>query len=100
MENKRLLNPLASTFAPKLSPFASGIAILGPNGTELTRLTNPLGSPIFPYDSPANIAFDNHGAIKVTNHAFVTGAANPAQFTILDVFVNDKESPLAKPLLP
>ena len=54
-------------------PFNSGISILNPDGSEFARLTNPVGSPIFPYDSPANIAFNKKGSLLATNHAFVTG---------------------------
>jgi sugar lactone lactonase YvrE len=77
------------------APFNSGISILREDGTEEIRLSNPLGSPIFPYDSPANLAFTQHGSALVTNHAFATMI--PANFTVLDVFVDDKESPLEKP---
>jgi DNA-binding beta-propeller fold protein YncE len=80
------------------TPFASGISILSPTGTEVARLSNQ-GNPIFPYDSPANIAFDGRGSILVTNHAFVTGVTNPAQFTILDVYVADTGLPLHRPLI-
>jgi sugar lactone lactonase YvrE len=80
------------------TPFASGISILSPAGTEVTRLANQ-GNPIFPYDSPANIAFDGKGSILVTNHAFVTGVTNPAQFTVLDVYVADPGLPLHRPLI-
>jgi sugar lactone lactonase YvrE len=80
------------------TPFASGISILGPGGAEEVRLANQ-GNPIFPYDSPANIAFDGKGSILVTNHAFVTGVTNPEQFTILDVWVADTGSPLEMPLI-
>ena len=80
------------------TPAASGIAILDPSGAETGRLTNPAGSPFFPYDSPANIAFDGHGSLLVSNHAFATGI--PANFTVLDVYVGDKGSPLSKPGLP
>jgi len=80
------------------TPFASGVSILAPNGNEMARLANA-GNPIFPYDSPANIAFDGKGSILVTNHAFVTGVTNPEQFTVLDVFVNDKGSPLELPTI-
>ncbi|MGH9838758.1 MAG: SMP-30/gluconolactonase/LRE family protein [Blastocatellia bacterium] len=82
------------------TPFNSGISILRPNGTELTRLANPPGSPISPYDSPANIAFDNKGSLLVTNRAFATGGQEPAQFKVLDVFVNDNGAPLARPFVP
>lgn len=81
------------------TPFASGVSILSPAGAEVVRLKNQ-GNPIFPYDSPANIAFDGRGSILVTNHAFVTGVTNPAQFTIIDVWVADTGLPLNKPILP
>jgi sugar lactone lactonase YvrE len=80
------------------TPGASGIAVLNAAGTETGRLNNPLGSPVFPYDSPANIAFDGHGSLLVTNHAFATMI--PSNFTVLDVYVGDKGSPLSKPDLP
>ncbi|HEX8116159.1 MAG TPA: SMP-30/gluconolactonase/LRE family protein, partial [Pyrinomonadaceae bacterium] len=67
------------------TPAASGIAILNPSGAETGRLANPAGSPFFPYDSPANIAFDGHGSLLVTNHAFATMI--PTNFTVLDVYV-------------
>ena len=80
------------------TPFASGISILDTDGDEVARLANE-GNPIFPYDSPANIAFDGRGSILVTNHAFVTGVTNPEQFTVIDVWVNDKGLPLNRPIL-
>ncbi|MBC7912096.1 MAG: SMP-30/gluconolactonase/LRE family protein [Pyrinomonadaceae bacterium] len=85
-------------YVVEAAPFNSGISILSPNGTEIARLTNPPGSPIFPYDSPANAAFGKHGSLLVTNHAFATMI--PQNFTVLDVFVDDKESPLVKPNIP
>ena len=80
------------------APFNSGVSILTPGGVETARLTNPVGSPIFPYDSPANIAFGKDGTILLTNHAFATMI--PANFTVLNVFVDDKESPLVRPSIP
>lgn len=80
------------------TPFASGISIVSPAGTEVARLANQ-GNPIFPYDSPANIAFNGNGSILVTNHAFVTGVTNPEQFTVLDVYVADTGLPLQRPLI-
>ncbi len=80
------------------TPLASGVAVIDQAGAETGRLTNPAGSPLFPYDSPANIAFDGHGSLLVTNHAFATGI--PSNFTLLDVYVGDKGSPLSKPDLP
>jgi sugar lactone lactonase YvrE len=81
------------------TPFASGVSILDPSGNEVLRLGNTT-NPIFPYDSPANIAFDGKGAMLLTNHAFVTGVTNPEQFTVLDVWVADRGSPLELPLVP
>ncbi len=80
------------------APFNSGISILRPDGAEETRLHNDIGAPIFPYDSPANIAFNKRGSLLATNHAFATMI--PAHFTVLDVFVDDKELPLVRPILP
>jgi sugar lactone lactonase YvrE len=80
------------------TPLASGVAIVSTSGAETGRLTNPAGSPVFPYDSPANIAFDGHGSLLVTNHAFATMI--PSNFNVLDVYVGDKGSPLSKPDLP
>jgi sugar lactone lactonase YvrE len=77
------------------APFNSGVSILGPNATEVARLSNPAGSPIFPYDSPANVAFSKQGSLLLTNHAFATML--PSNFTLLDVFVDDKEFPLIRP---
>jgi len=81
------------------TPFASGVSILDQTGTEIDRLANE-ADPISPYDSPANIAFDGKGSMLLTNHAFVTGTTNPGQFAVLDVFVDDRGSPLARPKLP
>jgi sugar lactone lactonase YvrE len=81
-------------------PTRSGIAILEPDGTESGRIMNPLLSPISPFDSPANVAFDGEGNLLVTNHAFATGLLIPHQFQVLKVFVDDVASPLAEPLVP
>ena len=82
------------------TPAASGVSILAPGGAEKVRLANPPGSPLLPYDTPANIAFNATGSILLSNHAFVTGVVNPKAFTVLDVFVDDQASPLEKPFLP
>ena len=82
------------------TPGASGVSVLAPNGEEKARLANPLGSPVKPYDSPANIAFNGKGSILLSNHAFVTGVVDPSAFNVLDVFVGDTASPLAKPIVP
>ncbi len=46
--------------------------------------------------SPANIAFNHKGSLLTTNHAFVT----MINYSVLDVYVDDKAAPLAKPSLP
>jgi sugar lactone lactonase YvrE len=81
------------------TPFASGVSVLDAAGVEVTRLANTSDS-VFPYDSPANIAFDGKGSMLLTNHAFVTGVTDPSQFTVLDVFVGDRGAPLARPKIP
>ncbi len=81
-------------------PYQSGISVLRvADGSEEARFSNPPGSPIFPYDSPANIAFDGDGSLLVTNHAFATGGLLPGQFSVLKVWVKDGGSALAKPPL-
>jgi sugar lactone lactonase YvrE len=86
-------------YVASATPFNSSIIGLRGDGSEAFRLTNPQGSPIKPYDSPANIAFDGRGSLLVTNHAFATGGANPEQFQVLQVYVNDQEAGLFKPLI-
>lgn len=49
-------------------------------------------------DSPANVAFNKQGSLLLTNHAFATMI--PANFTVLDVFVDDKAFPLVRPTIP
>jgi len=80
-------------------PLQSGIVVYDPSGAEIRRFTNPQLSPIFPYDSPANLAFDGSGRILVTNHAFATGVVLPSQFTVIEVCVGDAGAPLFEPHL-
>ena len=81
------------------TPGASGVSILS-EGSEKVRLGNPPGSPLKPYDSPANIAFNGTGSILLSNHAFVTGVTDPSAFNVLDVYVDDTAAPLNLPMLP
>jgi hypothetical protein len=80
------------------APGNSGISILGPDGTEITQLHNAPGSPFYPYDSPANGAFDKHGSLLVSNHAFAT--LIPSNFAVLSAFVDDRECKLVRPNIP
>lgn len=82
------------------APFSSGIIGLRSDGSEVFRFINPVNTPINPYDSPANIAFNGRGSMLVTNHAFATGGQMPQQFQVLEVFVNDYEIALFKPFIP
>src|SRR5262249_946626 len=86
-------------YVANATPFNSGIIGLRPDGSEAFRLTNPPGSPINPYHSPANTPFNGQGSLLVTNHAFATGWTNPEQFQVLQVYVNDQEGGLFKPLI-
>lgn len=79
-------------------PTTSGVAVLRPDGSEETRVTNPLLSPTVPFDSPANLAFDGYGSLLVTNHAFATNL--PSHFTVLRMYVGDPGAPLEQPALP
>lgn len=81
------------------TPFASGVSILDAAGVEVQRLSSG-PDPLFPYDSPANIAFDGKGSMLLTNHAFVTGVTDPSQFAVVDVYVGDRGAPLARPKIP
>lgn len=80
------------------TPGLSGVAIYAPDGAEVGRLANAAPGDNAPYDSPANIAFDGHGSLLLTNHAFATMI--PEHFQVLDVYVGDKGAPLSKPDLP
>jgi sugar lactone lactonase YvrE len=82
------------------TPGRSGVSALRQDGSEAFRLGNPAGSPVAPYDSPANIAFDGHGSLVMTNHAFASGAVLASQFSIVQVFVSDRAGTMQKPKLP
>lgn len=85
-------------YVANATPGLSGVIILAPNGAEVGRLANAAPGDNAPYDSPANIAFDGHGSLLITNHAFATMI--PSHFNVLDAYVGDKGSPLSKPELP
>lgn len=72
----------------------SQISVLDPSGAEVARYSGPAGA--LPWANPANIAFDNgRNRILVTNHASLTGLADPSfLFAVFDVFVDDKAGKL------
>ena len=73
----------------------SQISVLDPSGNEVARYSGPAANPAnpsapLPWANPANIAFDGHGSLVVSNHASMTGLADPSPlFAIFTVFVND-----------
>ena len=78
----------------------SQISVLDDHGNETARYSGPAtdpahpGSPL-PWANPANIAFDGHGYLLSTNHASLTGLADPsALFAVFNVWVDDKAGKL------
>ena len=77
----------------------SQISVLEADGSESARYSGPATNPdtlaTLPWANPANIAFDGHGSLLVTNHASLTGLPDPSPlFAVFDVFVNDKAGKL------
>ena len=78
----------------------SQISVLEANGSESARYAGPAANPAapgspLPWANPANIAFDGHGSLLVTNHASLTGLPDPSPlFAVFDVYVNDKAGKL------
>lgn len=72
------------------------ISLLAPAGWEVGRISGPAGSSV-PLDAPANVAFDGHGSLLVTNHAIFS--QDPAHFGVLRIVANDPGLPLFKPYL-
>jgi sugar lactone lactonase YvrE len=72
------------------------ISLLAPGGWEVGRISGPVGSSV-PLDAPANIAFDGHGSLLVTNHAAIS--QNAAHFGVLRITARDDGEPLFKPSL-
>lgn len=70
------------------------ISLLAPGGWEIGRISGPTGSSV-PLDAPANVAFDGHGSLLVTNHAAFS--QNAAHFGVLRITANDPGLPLFKP---
>lgn len=78
----------------------SQISVLDKNGNETARYAGPASDPAHPgtpmaWANPANIAFDGHGNLLVTNHASLTGLPDPSPlFAVFSVWVNDKAGKL------
>jgi sugar lactone lactonase YvrE len=74
------------------------IAVLAPDGAEVTRYSSAPGDAI-PMDNPAAIAFDARTqSLLIVNHALLSG--NPANFAVLALAVDDAGAPLFEPALP
>jgi sugar lactone lactonase YvrE len=75
--------------------FTNQISVISPNGVETKRIASAPTDSI-PLDSPAGIAFDARTkSLLIANHALLS--ANPANFAVLKVFVNDPGNELVKP---
>lgn len=74
------------------------ISVLDANGSELTRIQSAVGDDI-PLDNPAGIAFDARTkSLLVANHALLSG--NPANFAVLQAYVDDPGDALVAPHIP
>lgn len=76
------------------------VSILNPDGSEEMRFPSAAenSQQEIPYDLPASIAFDGTGSLLVTNQSFF--AANPENWVVFDVFVDDVALPLIEPRIP
>ncbi len=76
------------------------VSILNPDGSEEMRFPTAVENEQqgTPYDLPASIAFDGKGSLLVTNQSFF--AANPDNWVVFDVFVDDVALPLIEPRIP
>jgi hypothetical protein len=75
---------------------ANQVSVLLPDGTEEHRFPDPLenqGRDI-PYAFPMMASFDGTGSMLVTN---VGSPANPAEWVVFDVFVDDVALSLNRP---
>lgn len=62
-----------------------------------TGISQGLASPLL--HNPASLAFDNaNGRLLVTNHSFFE--ADPAQWTVIDLSIEDHDEPPARPSFP
>lgn len=77
---------------------ANQISVLAPNGTETTRIQSAMGDDI-PLDNPAGLAFDARTkSLLLANHSLIAG--NPANFAVLQAYVDDPGDSLVTPNLP
>ena len=80
--------------------FQGQIAILDPNGNELSRFAAGGQTALMsiPFDTPSGIDFDNQtGSIYITNHAEFT--QDPAHMVVFKSYVADFGWPLARPFI-
>jgi streptogramin lyase len=75
-----------------VGPNVNAIAVVGPDGKEITRIRHDSGDP--PFDQPASVWFDNDRLI-VANDAYFSG--DPTHFAIFDVFAGEPGAPIFVP---
>jgi hypothetical protein len=75
-----------------VGPNVNAIAVVGPDGREITRIRHDSGDP--PFDEPASVWFDNDRLI-VANDAYFSGDAS--HFAIFDVFAAEQGEPIFVP---
>jgi sugar lactone lactonase YvrE len=75
-----------------VGPNVNAIAVIGPDGKEITRIRHDSGDP--PFDEPASVWFDNDRLI-VANDAYFSG--DPSHFAIFDVFAGEPGEPIFVP---
>jgi sugar lactone lactonase YvrE len=81
-------------------PFQNVVAILAPDGTEVTRFpTSAVNASLpVPFDMPSGIDFDDAtGSIYITNHAEFS--MDPAHMVVFKTYVGDVAWPLIHPLI-
>jgi sugar lactone lactonase YvrE len=96
--------PLAPAGADGIAFGTSGLLYVVLGGDEevavvdvTTGVRQRFASPLL--HNPASLAFDNaNGRLLVTNHTFFE--ADPAQWTIVDLPIDDREVPPARPSVP
>jgi sugar lactone lactonase YvrE len=75
-----------------VGPNVNAIAVVGPDGKEITRIRHDSGDP--PFDQPASVWFDND-RLLVANDAYFSG--DPTHFAIFDVFAGEPGAPIFVP---
>lgn len=81
-----------NVYVSLVGPNVNAIAVVGPDGREITRIMHDSGDP--PFDQPASVWFDNDRLI-VANDAYFSG--DHTHFAIFDVFADEPGQPIFVP---